>query len=103
MIFFAYFNMIFMVVKAIIFTVEIIVASKKAIDEWAQWIRSTESWGNISLLLEESKIRGSLLFLFAIFINVYPISRAAGAIYQAERGDSIVKVSLTKSVHSLLI
>ena len=70
------FNAVFMIVKALELTVRMIIWMK---DDY----RDTK----------ESDRRKNLLFVFVFFLNGYPISRAAGAIYQSTRGDAIVRVS----------
>ena len=50
---------------------------------------------NSNLKLEQAWKRTSeFIFLFGIIsLNAYPISRAAGAMYQSARGNAIVKVN----------
>ena len=48
----------------------------------------------LNLKLEQAARVQVVLILFGIvFINAYPISRAAGAMYQSARGNAIVRVS----------
>ena len=87
-----YVNVLFMVAKAIFFSVEIIVVSQKTY----KWLKSAAEISRIEHLrqtAEKTRLEGYLLFFFAIFLNAYPISRAAGTFYQAERGDGMVRVS----------
>ena len=47
-----------------------------------------------NLKLEQDGRGIMIIFLFGIiWINTYPISRAAGAMYQSARGNAIVRVS----------
>ena len=55
-------------------------------------------WGLLfkvfNLNLEQADRIVMVLFLFGIVcLNTYPISRAAGAMYQSARGNAIVRVS----------
>ena len=44
-------------------------------------------------LVKSGRCMVIMFFLFAIVINAYPISRAAGAFYQSARGNGLVKVN----------
>ena len=89
-----YFNMIFMVAKAIFFTIEIIIISRNSSKKWSERAQKSRFEDNtLNKFVHQSRLQGFICFLFAIFINAYPISRAVGAFYQAERGDAILRVS----------
>ena len=48
----------------------------------------------LNLKLEQKyRVRNVMFFFGLVFMNGYPISRAAGAMYQSARGNAIVKVS----------
>jgi len=70
-----YFNAMFMVFKALELTLRMVLC---LIENWP----NQHKWGRI----------GNICFLCAIMlINAYPISRAAGAIYQSTRENAIIK------------
>jgi len=78
-------------------------------EKWKNWEVSDKTFsklfqkcftlkGLISIVLNlklEQKDRVLLVMLFIglVCMNAYPISRAAGAMYQSARGNAIVKVS----------
>ena len=46
-------------------------------------------------LHQRDRLIGISLFIGVISLDIYPISRAAGAFYQSNRGNAIVNVSKT--------
>ena len=48
-------------------------------------------------LKHEQRFGLVIILLGIIFLNSYPISRAAGAMYQSARGNAIIRVSNMKS------
>ena len=70
------FNAVFMIVKALELTVRMIIWMKE------DYRRS-----------KKSDRRKLILLIPIVLLNGYPISRAAGAMYQSTRGNAIVRVS----------
>ena len=70
------FNAVFMIVKALELT-------------WRMIIWRVKDFR----VTKESDRRKGTLFLVIGFLNGYPISRAAGAMFQSTRGNAIVRVS----------
>ena len=70
------FNAVFMIVKALELTVRMIIWMKED-------YRTTK----------KSDRRKLVLLIPIVLLNGYPISRAAGAMYQSTRGNAIVRVS----------
>ena len=86
-----YFNASFMVLKALELTLRMIIKMQK------DWPDEEGFWGSDIYYL--NRLHLFFMLLGIIFLNSYPISRAAGAMYQSARGNAIIRVSYIKKLN----
>ena len=103
-----YINAFFMIYKALELTVRMIIRMKEIFYDRYEYIRKESFWkvfwkifnfeGLLGRILnlklkQETRATWTVFFFGIVCLNTYPISRAAGAMYQSARGNAIIRVS----------